>query len=90
LKLAMQNFSHAAEYFLQANKLTRAMQAASQAELVALQISLAIGVANGQTVDCLFEQDQTQVTNLITTRLRYLSKLIICRAGQFRLFFWSF
>lgn len=71
LKLAMQNFSHAAEYFMQANKLTRAMQAASQAELVALQISLTIGVTSGQTIDCLFEQDQTQVTKLINTRLRY-------------------
>jgi len=70
LKIAMQNFSHAAEYYLQANKLTKAMESASQAELVALQISMTIGVPNGQTLDCLFEQDQAQVSNLITSRLR--------------------
>jgi hypothetical protein len=46
------------------------MQSAHKAELVALQISLTQGVSASQTVDCLFDQEMTQVTHLITHNLR--------------------
>ncbi|XP_059487739.1 spatacsin [Neocloeon triangulifer] len=80
LKLAMQNYTHAAECYLQANKLTKAMDSASQAELIALQISLTIGVPNGQTLDCLLGQEQAQVSILITNRLSFPQAIIVAKA----------
>ncbi|CAB3377933.1 Hypothetical predicted protein [Cloeon dipterum] len=80
LKSAMQSYTHAAEYYLQANKLSKAMECASQAELIALQISFTIGVANGHTLDCLLGQEQTQVSILVMNRLTFPQAVIVAKA----------
>lgn len=57
-------------FWLQANKLTRALTAAHHAELVALQTFLVSSVPLGQGADCLLELDSAQVANIITHKLR--------------------
>lgn len=57
--------------YLQADKLTRAMIAAHQAELVALQTSLVSSVPVGQGADCLLELNSAEVANIITYKLRW-------------------
>ncbi|KAF4531594.1 hypothetical protein B566_EDAN010060 [Ephemera danica] len=80
LKLAMQNYTHAAEYYLQADKLIKAMHSSHQAELVALQISMVNGVAAGQTVDCLLERESEGVNKLIYHQLSFPQTVIVARA----------
>jgi len=57
-------------FWLQANKLTRAMTTAHHAELVALQTYLVSSVPLGQGADSLLELDSAQVANVITHKLR--------------------
>lgn len=66
----MVNYSHAAQYHLQGEKLSKAMHAANQAELMALQISRVKNLAtNGSTV-CLLHLNLVQINELLTQHLR--------------------
>ncbi|KDR22519.1 hypothetical protein L798_02233, partial [Zootermopsis nevadensis] len=80
LNTAMVNFMHASEYFLQTNKLTRAMTAAHHAELVALQLSLINSLPLGQGADCLLELDSAQVAYMVTHKLSFPQACIMTRA----------
>lgn len=80
LHTAMLSFTHAAEYFLRADKLTRAMIAAHHAELVALQTSLVNSIPLGQGADCLLELNSAEVGNIITYKLSFLQARIVTRA----------
>ncbi|XP_069672308.1 spatacsin [Periplaneta americana] len=80
LETAMSNFGNAAQFFLQANKLTRSMAAAHQAELVALQISLVNAVPEDQGADILLELTSSKVANMITNKLSFPQACILIRA----------
>ncbi|CAG2061626.1 unnamed protein product, partial [Timema podura] len=69
LTAAMLDFSQAAQYYLQANTLTKAMWASHQAELVALQISLLNMLAVDQTTTSILQLDTQAITDLINTTL---------------------
>ncbi|KAF5270792.1 hypothetical protein FQR65_LT05411 [Abscondita terminalis] len=74
---AMINYTHAAEYHLQGEKLTKAMHAAKQAELLALQMSLLRGLPNNSTVTCILNLNQDQILSLICTSLSFAQTLIL-------------
>lgn len=71
----MKNFVHAAEYHMHGEKLSKALNASRQAELIALQVSL---FPNKEYVPCILNLTNPQILRLITTVLRcvkYLSWL---------------
>nr|CAD7261567.1 unnamed protein product [Timema shepardi] len=80
LMSAMLDFSQAAQYYLQANTLTKAMWASHQAELVALQISLLNMLAADQTTTSLLQLDTQAITDIINTTLSFPQVCIVARA----------
>ncbi|XP_067002124.2 spatacsin [Anabrus simplex] len=80
LSAAMECFRHAAEFYLQANKLNRAMASAHQAELIALQIALVSSVPVGQSTDCLLNLKAQEISSIITKKLSFPEACIVARA----------
>lgn len=70
LKKAMDNYVHAAEYHLHGEKLTKAMNAANQAELIALQINLLKPIPANSGIKCILHIDKPQILHLIIHDLR--------------------
>lgn len=68
----MVNYTHATEYHLQGKKLTKAMNSAKQAELLALQISLLKGLASNGTAICIMRINEDQILSLISNEFRYV------------------
>lgn len=66
----MMNYSHASQYHLQGEKLSKAMHSANQAELIALQISRVKNLASNGTTICLLHLNSLQITTLLTKHLR--------------------
>lgn len=66
----MDNYTHATEFHLQGEKLTKAMNAAKQAELIALQMSLLKNVPANGTVICLLNLTSPQILSVITCHLK--------------------
>lgn len=64
----MVNYNHAAEYHLIGDKLAKALHAAKQAELIALQISL-IPRKENSTV-CILNLKNSELLQLITSKFR--------------------
>ncbi|KAJ9593528.1 hypothetical protein L9F63_014921, partial [Diploptera punctata] len=77
---AMQYFTHAAEYYLKAEKLTKALSISYQAELVALQTSLLNVLSVGHQADCLLQLSSQEVSNIITCKLSFPQACIVARA----------
>lgn len=67
----MVNYSHAAEYHLQGEKLTKAMNAAKQAELIAMQLSMFKNLPQNGTTFCFLQLNQRQILTLVISTLRY-------------------
>lgn len=65
----MTNYSHAAQYHLQGEKLSKAMNSAKQAELIALQMSTLKYSSNGTAI-CLLHLNPLQINALLTKHLR--------------------
>lgn len=80
LQIAMANYTHATEYYLQDDKLNLAHRCSQQAQLVALQISLFIGIAQNQQVSCLFNLSVDEVNLAICQILNFPQSLIIIQA----------
>lgn len=72
LNKAMTNYTHAAEYHLHGETLIGAMQAARQAELLALQINLLINIDANMTCKCILKLNAAQINEIISSELRYL------------------
>ncbi|KAF7989681.1 hypothetical protein HCN44_008355 [Aphidius gifuensis] len=80
LQLAIANFTHATEYYLQDNKLNLANKCSHQAQLVALQISLLNGTAPNQQVPCLLNLSVDEVNRALCQILNFSQSLIIIQA----------
>lgn len=70
LKKAMDNFTHAAEYHLLGEKLSKAMYCATQAELVALQMAMLKIIPDNSATKCILNIEKSQIQNLIGNDLR--------------------
>lgn len=66
----MNKYSHAAEYHLHGQKLTKAMTAAKQSQLVALQLSLFKDLNQGATTICLLNLTSGQINKLILSEFQ--------------------
>lgn len=64
------NYSHASQYHLQGEKLSKAMHAAKQAELIALQISRVKNLVSNATTVCLLHLNSLQINELLCEHLR--------------------
>ncbi|XP_060523228.1 spatacsin [Cylas formicarius] len=82
LNKLMENYTHATEFHMQGEKLTRAMNAVKQAELIALQKSLfRSSMPNAQ---CLFHLSNSQVVSLISKELSCAQSRILVEAYNFQ------
>ncbi|KAK5649024.1 hypothetical protein RI129_003916 [Pyrocoelia pectoralis] len=84
LNKAMVNYTHAAEYHLQGEKLTKAMQASKQAELLALQISMLKGLPVNSTAICILNIGDDQILNMISTELSFDQSLILIDSNNYK------
>lgn len=66
----MTNFSHASQYHLHGEKLSKAMHSAKQAELIALQISRLKNLPTNGTTICLMHLNSVQINELLVKHLR--------------------
>ncbi|XP_050294548.1 spatacsin [Anthonomus grandis grandis] len=80
LHKAMDKYVFAAEFHTQAEKLTYALNATKQAELIALQKSLIRQVAPNDTVPCLFYLSHAAVTKLMSNKLSFHESYILSQA----------
>ncbi|KAK3917365.1 Spatacsin [Frankliniella fusca] len=83
LQTAMEDFSHAAECYIQADMLNHAMTCAHQAELIALQIFLLSSTLTGTILRVLM-LDSKSVARLIVSTLSFSQALIVARAYNHR------
>ncbi|KAG8230732.1 hypothetical protein J437_LFUL011067, partial [Ladona fulva] len=81
LRLAIQSYSHAAEYYLQANQPNAASKCAHQAELTALQISI-VDVPDTEIAPCLLLLESLQVALIVKTILSFPQAWILVRAYE--------
>lgn len=80
LQLAIANFTHATDYFLQDNKLNLANRCARQAQLVALQLSLLNGVSQNHEVTCLLNLTTEEINKVMCQALNFPQTLILVEA----------
>ncbi|KAJ8924490.1 hypothetical protein NQ315_007287 [Exocentrus adspersus] len=83
LNKAIENYTHATEFHLQGEKLAKAMKAAKQAELIALQMSLLKGLSSTGTAVCLLNLSQAQILALISKELSFDQSLILVQAYDY-------
>ncbi|KAL3286719.1 hypothetical protein HHI36_001214 [Cryptolaemus montrouzieri] len=83
LSKAMENYTHATEFHLQGEKLTRAMHTAKQAELLAVQLSLFNGLPASATTVCILDLESSQIINLISSLLSFEQSLILVEAYNY-------
>ncbi|XP_015111289.1 spatacsin isoform X2 [Diachasma alloeum] len=80
LQCAMTNYTHATEYYLRDNKLNLANRCCHQAQLVALQVSLLSGVAQGQQATCLLNLTTDEINRVICQALSFPQALILAQS----------
>lgn len=68
----MDNYTHATEFHLQGEQLTKALNSAKQAELIALQLGLLNQLQTKTSTFCLLDLNNSQIISLITTHLEYV------------------
>ncbi|XP_017775225.1 PREDICTED: spatacsin [Nicrophorus vespilloides] len=84
LTKAMENYSHAAEFHMQGEKLAKAMNAARQAELIALQFSLLKNIANNGVTICLINLNTDQISSILLKTLSFPQALILSEAYNYQ------
>lgn len=82
LEMALQDFSHASECYLQGDMVNHAMICAHQAELVALQQHMLSSHSDGSIL-CVIQLDSKSVGKLVST-LGFHQALIVARAYNHR------
>lgn len=80
LQCAMTNYTHATEYYLRDNKLNLANHCCHQAQLVALQVSLLNGVAQGQQATCLLNLSTEEINKTICQTLNFSQAFILVQS----------
>ncbi|XP_071450583.1 spatacsin isoform X2 [Hetaerina americana] len=81
LKLAIQNYTHAAEFYLQANQPIAASKCAHKAELAALQIYMLDSSEDG-SASCILHLEPLQIAALVTNVLSFPHAWILVRAYE--------
>ncbi|XP_039304859.1 spatacsin isoform X2 [Solenopsis invicta] len=83
LQLAVTNFTHATQYYLQDKKLNFASRCSHQAQLVALQISLLNAVSQNQQAVCLLNLKRDELERILCHILNFPQALIVIRAYNY-------
>ncbi|XP_045475609.1 spatacsin [Harmonia axyridis] len=83
LSKAMENYTYATEFYLQGEKLMKAMHTAKQAELIAMQLSLFKGLSSSDTAVCVLDLEESQIVNLISSQLGFEQSLIVAEAYEY-------
>ncbi|XP_036147229.1 spatacsin isoform X2 [Monomorium pharaonis] len=83
LQLAITNFTHATQYYLQDKKLNLASRSSHQAQLVALQISLLNAVPQNQQAVCLLNLKTDELERILSHILNFPQALIVIRAYNY-------
>ncbi|CAL1689224.1 unnamed protein product [Lasius platythorax] len=83
LQLAVTNFTHATQYYLQDKKLNLANQCANQAQLVALQIGLLHTLPQNQQAVCLLNLKSDELDKILSQILNFPQALIVTRAYNY-------
>ncbi|KAF7381387.1 hypothetical protein HZH66_013781 [Vespula vulgaris] len=79
LEIIVMNFTHAAQYYLQDNKLHLANKCCQQAQLVALQIAL-LGTTSNQYTICILNLKSDQIDKILCETLNFQQALIVTGA----------
>ncbi|PBC28068.1 Spatacsin [Apis cerana cerana] len=80
LQLIITNYTHATEYYLQANKLNLASQCSDQVQLVALQLSLFNTTSYNQQVICILNLKSEDIDKVLCHNLSFSQSFIIVHA----------
>nr|XP_034171053.1 spatacsin isoform X2 [Osmia lignaria] len=80
LQLAVTNYTHATQYYLQANKLNFAGQCSDQEQLVALQLSLLNSVAYNQQVISILNLKSEDIDKVLCHICNFSQALIVTHA----------
>ncbi|KAF3424657.1 hypothetical protein E2986_01902 [Frieseomelitta varia] len=80
LHLIVTNYTHATEYYLQANKLNLANQCSDQVQLVALQLSLFNTVSYNQQVICILNLKSEDIDKVLCHNLSFSQAFIVIHA----------
>lgn len=80
LQLIITNYTHATEYYLQANKLNLASQCSDQVQLVALQLSLFNTTSYNQQVICILNLKPEDIDKVLCHNLSFSQCFIIVHA----------
>ncbi|XP_050480517.1 spatacsin isoform X1 [Bombus huntii] len=80
LHLAVTNYTHATEYYLQANKLNLANQCSDQVQLVALQLSLFNTVSYNQQVICILNLKPGDIDKVLCHNLSFSQAFVVIHA----------
>ncbi|XP_035737182.1 spatacsin-like isoform X2 [Vespa mandarinia] len=79
LEIIVMNFTHAAQYYLQDNKLHFANKCCQQAQLAALQIAL-LGTTSNQYTICILNLKSDQIDKILCETLNFQQALIVTGA----------
>ncbi|XP_047365730.1 spatacsin isoform X2 [Vespa velutina] len=79
LEIIVMNFTHAAQYYLQDNKLHFANKCCQQAQLAALQIAL-FGTTSNQYTICILNLKSDQIDKILCETLNFQQALIVTGA----------
>lgn len=80
LQLGMTNYTHAAQYYLQDNKLNLASRCADQSQLIALQLSLIGNISQNHQVVCILNLKSDEVERILCQVLNFPQALLVIRA----------
>ncbi|EZA52114.1 Spatacsin [Ooceraea biroi] len=83
LQLAVTNFTHATQYYLQDNKLNLASRCSHQAQLVALQIALLNAIPQDQQAVCVLNLKSDEIDRTLLLILNFPQALIVTRAYNY-------
>ncbi|XP_076176182.1 spatacsin isoform X3 [Ptiloglossa arizonensis] len=83
LQLAVINFTHAAQYYLQAKKLNLAGKCSDQARLVTLQLSLLNAVSNNQQVISILNLKSEDIDGMLCHILNFSQALVVAHAYNY-------
>ncbi|XP_020295554.1 spatacsin isoform X2 [Pseudomyrmex gracilis] len=83
LQLAVTNFTHATQYYLQDKKLNLASRCSHRAQLVALQIGLLNAVPQNQQAVCVLNLKSDEIDRVLSHILNFPQALIVTRAYNY-------
>ncbi|KAL6259083.1 hypothetical protein P5V15_009005 [Pogonomyrmex californicus] len=83
LQLAVTNFTHATQYYLQDKKLNLASRCSYQAQLITLQISLLNAIPQNQQAVCLLNLKRDELDRILSHILNFSQALIVIRAYNY-------